>query len=140
VTRINVLVVTTSPDLKAQVIAESVASRSDMTLVKGRCVSVPEIDGAFDDTPPSQPRALILVGQDGDTNELIRRLLAKRADLVVVYVDVFGPIVAPARPYNSQRWPSPRHAPRCLRSYRPDPPMQSARTWRVITSRQGLRY
>jgi AAA+ superfamily predicted ATPase len=93
VSRINVLVVTVSLDLKAEVIAESVASRSDMTLVKGRCVSVAEIDGAFDDTPPSQPRALILVGQDGATNQLIRRLLAERADLVVVYVDVIDDIV-----------------------------------------------
>jgi AAA+ superfamily predicted ATPase len=52
-----------------------------------------EIDGAFDDTPPSQPRALILVGQDDDRNELIRRLLAERADLVVVYVDVIDDTV-----------------------------------------------
>src|SRR4051812_6171953 len=64
-----------------------------MTLVKGRCISAPEIAGAFDDMPPSQPRAMVLVGQDGETNELIHRLLAERADLVVLYVDVIDDIV-----------------------------------------------
>jgi AAA+ superfamily predicted ATPase len=93
VSRINVLVVTTSPDLKAEVIAESVASRPDMTLVRGGCVSFAEVGPALDDTPPSLPCALILVGRDAETNELTRRWLTERTDLVVMYVDVVDDIV-----------------------------------------------
>jgi AAA+ superfamily predicted ATPase len=93
VSSIYVLVAAASPDLKAEVIAESVAARSDMTLVHGRCVAVPEIDGVFDDVPASEPGALILVGDDRETNDLIDRLLAERAGLVVVYVDVTDDIV-----------------------------------------------
>jgi AAA+ superfamily predicted ATPase len=93
VSSIYVLVAAASPDLKAEVIAESVAARSDMTLVQGRCVAVPEIDGAFDEVPPSEPGALIVVGEDPEANELIDRLLAERAGLVVVYVDVIDDIV-----------------------------------------------
>jgi AAA+ superfamily predicted ATPase len=93
VSRINVLVVTTSPDLKSEVIAESVAARPDMTLLKGRCVSVAEVDLALEDTPPSAPRALILVGHYAETNELTRRWLTERTGLVVMFVDVIDDIV-----------------------------------------------
>jgi hypothetical protein len=44
VSRINVLVATASPDVKAEVIAESVAARSDMILVGGRCLALPDVD------------------------------------------------------------------------------------------------
>ena len=91
--RINVIVVTTSPDLKAEVIAESVAARQDMTLLKGRCVSVAEVDRALEDAPPSAPRALILVDQHAKTDELTRRWLTERTGLVVMYVDVIDDIV-----------------------------------------------
>jgi AAA+ superfamily predicted ATPase len=93
VSRINVLVVTTSSDLKSEVIAESVAARPDMTLVKGRCVSLAEVDLALEDTPPSAPRALILVGHYAETNELARRWLTERTGLVVMFVDVIDDIV-----------------------------------------------
>lgn len=91
--RIHVLVVTSSPDLQAEVIAESVAARPDMTLVNGRCLSLAEVDRALEDTPPTAPRALVLVDQNAKTDEMTRRWLTERTGLVVMYVDVIDDIV-----------------------------------------------
>lgn len=98
--RINVLVATTSPDVKAEVIAESVAARADMNLLAGRYVTAAEV-GALLDTIPSVPRcALVLVGRPAETNELAQRWLSQRPDLdlVVMHVDVVGDVVRIAVP------------------------------------------
>jgi AAA+ superfamily predicted ATPase len=93
VSRINVLVAATSADLKAEVIAESVAARADMTLVQRRCVSAAEVDDLLDDVPLTAQFALILVGRGNETDELAQRWLAERADLVLVLVDVVDDVV-----------------------------------------------
>jgi hypothetical protein len=101
VPRINVLVVTTSPDLKAEVIAECVSARPDMTLVGKRCVPlrpVPDVALLFQDLSPSVPCALILVSRtaeisDLEIGELTRQWLTERAGLVVMHIDVIEDIV-----------------------------------------------
>lgn len=91
--RINVLVATTSPDLKAEGIAELVAACQDMNLVEGRCVSVNEVDAALQSVAFTTRCALVLVGRSIKTHELAQRWLAERDDLVVMLVDVVGDIV-----------------------------------------------
>jgi AAA+ superfamily predicted ATPase len=93
VSRINVLVATTSLDVKAEVIAASVAVRPDMNLVERRCVLVTEVDSLLNSLPSSPPCALVLVGRPTEISELAQHWLAKRADLVVMMVDVFDDVV-----------------------------------------------
>jgi SpoVK/Ycf46/Vps4 family AAA+-type ATPase len=93
VSRINVVVATTSRDVKAQVIAASVEARPDMDLVNHRWVSASEVNAALESIPPSTPCALVLVGRPGDTNELAQQWLARRADLVVMHIDLVDDIV-----------------------------------------------
>jgi AAA+ superfamily predicted ATPase len=93
VSRINVLVASTSPDVKAEVIAASVAARPDMNLVESRFVAVAEVDNILESTPSSPQCALVLVGPSTVTNELEERWLAERADLVVMHVDVVDDVV-----------------------------------------------
>jgi len=90
VSRINVLVATTSPDLKAEVIAASVATRPDMILVENRAVAVAEVDTVLDSITVHVGCALVIVGGPTETYELAQRWLAKRSDLVVLHVDVVG--------------------------------------------------
>jgi hypothetical protein len=52
-----------------------------------------EVDLALEDTPPSAPCALILVGRSDETVEQTRRWLTERAGLVLLYVDVIDDIV-----------------------------------------------
>ncbi len=68
--RINVVVTTTSRDLKAEVIAASVEARPDMHLVNHRCVSDSEVNSVLESIPRSTRCALVLVGRPGETNEL----------------------------------------------------------------------
>lgn len=91
--RINVLVAATSPDVKAEVIAESVAARHDMSLVERRCVSLAEVDTVLESTALLTNCALVLVGRFSQTNELAQRWLAERDDLVVMHVDIVDDIV-----------------------------------------------
>ena len=91
--RINVLVATISPDLKAEVIAESVAARPDMNLIERRCVAATEVDALLKSIPASPQSALVLVGHPHETNALAERWLTQRADLVVMHVEVIGDIV-----------------------------------------------
>ena len=91
--QINVLLVTTSPDLKAEVIAESVAARPDMVLVRGRSMSVAEAGPALDELPSSAPSALILLGRSVEAGDLIERWRTERPRLVVMYVDVIDELV-----------------------------------------------
>ena len=88
--RINVLVATTSPDLKAEVISQSVATRSDMTLVRNDPVPAGEVDRVIDSIVSDSGCALVIVGNPSKTYELAQQWLAKRSDLVVLCVDVIG--------------------------------------------------
>ena len=91
--RINVLITTTSRDVKAEVIAASVEARADMNLVQHRCVAVSEVNAVLEAMPSSMPCALVLVGRPGDTSELAHTWLARRADLVVMHVDLVDDVV-----------------------------------------------
>lgn len=91
--RINVLVATTSPDLKAEVIAASVAARHDMDLIASRCVTATEVDAVLQSLASSTRSAVILVGRSTETNELAQRWLAQCAYLVVLQVDVVDDLV-----------------------------------------------
>ena len=91
--RINVLVATTSPDVKAEVIAACVAARPDMNLIENRCVTMAEVDTVLESIASSTSCALVLVGRSTETNELAQRWLTERVDLVVMHVDVVDDIV-----------------------------------------------
>jgi AAA+ superfamily predicted ATPase len=99
VAHINVLVVRTSRDVKAEGIAESVAARTDMTLVQSsteeqsRCVTVEEVDTILESIDPAVRCALVLVGRSSKTNDLAQQWLAKREELVVLHVDLIDDVV-----------------------------------------------
>jgi SpoVK/Ycf46/Vps4 family AAA+-type ATPase len=93
VARINVLVATTSPDVTAEVIAEAVASRPDMSLLERRPVAPAEVDALLGFIPAAPQCALIAVGRPGETKELADRWLLQRSDIVVMEVDVAGDTV-----------------------------------------------
>src|SRR5215475_2752117 len=78
VSLINVLVATTSPDVKAEVIAESVAARRDMNLVESRCVSMAEVDTVLKSFCSSSRCVFFLVRATTETTELAQRWLAER--------------------------------------------------------------
>ena len=86
----SILVATTSPDIKAEVIAASVAQRTDMQLVEGRVLLVPDLEAILGRVPHSSRCALVLVGRPTETTGLAQRFLMHRADLVVLLVDVVG--------------------------------------------------
>ena len=87
---INVLIATTSPDLKAEVIARSVATRSDMTLIREDPVPAGEVERVLDSIVSHAGCALVIVGNSSETYKLAQQWLAKRSDLVVLCVDVIG--------------------------------------------------
>ena len=86
--RINVLVATTSPDVRAEVIAGAVAARPDMNLLEHRPVDASRVDALLTSIPTSPQCALVIVGDAAETNEWAKRWLAQRADVVVMEVDV----------------------------------------------------
>jgi len=89
---INVLVVATSPDIKAEGIAAAVRARLDMDLVGQRVLSVAEME-ILRSLPAFPQCALVLVGPPATTNELAERWLADRGDLVVLHVELVADIV-----------------------------------------------
>lgn len=91
--QINVVVAATAPDVKAEVIAESVDARPDMTLVRGRAVAAADVDGILPSLPATPQCAIVLVGRPAETSVMADRWLALRADLVVMLVDVLEDIV-----------------------------------------------
>ena len=93
VDRINVLVASTVTDVKAEVLAECVAARSDMNLIGGHFIPVSEVETSLASVPSTFPCALIVVGEPIQTSELAEQWLAKRADCVVMLVDVVDDIV-----------------------------------------------
>jgi SpoVK/Ycf46/Vps4 family AAA+-type ATPase len=90
---IDVLVASISLDVKAEVIAASVAARPDMNLLESRFVTVAEVDAILESVSPSSQCALVLIGPSAETDELAERWLTERADLVVLHVDVVDDIV-----------------------------------------------
>jgi len=78
VTRINVVVATTSPDFEAEGIARSVQARPDMSLVEGHCVATHEVDNVLESLSFATPCALVLVERASESDELAQRWLAKR--------------------------------------------------------------
>ena len=93
VSPINVLVVATSPDVKAEGIAAAVEARADMTLVGHRVLTAADTNNLLPTLPSSPPSALVLVGPPAETNALAARWLAERADLVVMHVEIVADIV-----------------------------------------------
>ena len=91
--RINVLVTTASSDFWAEVIAESVAERSDMSLVESRCVKPSEVDDILESLAPSTRCALVLVGRSDELDQEADRWARERRGLVVMYVDMGDDIV-----------------------------------------------
>ena len=91
--QIHVLVAATSPDLKAEGIASSVTSRSDMTLLESHVVDVARVDELLEAVPISERCALVLVGPITQTNEIAQRWLVRRDELVVMLVEIVGDIV-----------------------------------------------
>lgn len=88
--QIRILVATTSPDIKAEVIATSVAKRSDMQLVEDRVLPASDIEETLNSLPGSRRCALVLVGRPVKTSELAQQFLAQHVDLVVLQVDIVG--------------------------------------------------
>lgn len=86
----NVLVATTLPDLKAEVIAAAVAARSDMVLVKDGPVAARDVARVLDSLGGAAGCALLIVGDPNETYRLSQQWLTKRSDLVVLCVDVVG--------------------------------------------------
>jgi len=93
VSRINVLVAATSPDLQALGIVEAVASRADMNLLQRRVIAASEVDALLASIPRAPRCALVVVGHPDETGTLAAAWLAKRADVVVMHVEVIGDIV-----------------------------------------------
>ena len=91
--RINVLVAATSQDVKAEVLAECVATRSEMHLVSGHYVLVSQLGTILESISPSDPCALVLVGRPEETEELAQGWLAERSKLVVMHVDIVDDFV-----------------------------------------------
>ena len=88
--RIQVLVATTSPDLKASFISEAVARRTDMALVENRIFAAEEVQATLATMAPEAPAALIVVGRNEFSEDMAARWLAQRRNLVVLGVDIVG--------------------------------------------------
>jgi DNA polymerase III delta prime subunit len=99
--RINVLVAYTSHDVVADGIAASVAGRADMSLVSPTqegsrqhlSLTVAEAEALLESLPPSPQCAVVLVGRPIEADDLAQRWIAKRADLVVMHVEVGRDVV-----------------------------------------------
>lgn len=87
------MVVATSPDVLAEVIAAAVARRVDMTLAENRIASVAEVHATLPAIAPDLPCALIVVGCRGDTEQYVEQWLDERPNLVVLRLDIIGDIV-----------------------------------------------
>jgi AAA+ superfamily predicted ATPase len=93
VSSINVIVATTSADVKAEIIAESIKARADMNLVGGHFIAADKVDSFLESTPSPPHCAVVLVGDPAETSALAERWLAERADLVVMLLDVVDDVV-----------------------------------------------
>lgn len=87
---ISILVATTSPDIKAEIIAESVKERPDLHLLENGVLPADESERILGLLPDSHPCALIMVGRPGRTSDLASLFLRQRPGLLVLQVDVIG--------------------------------------------------
>ena len=90
VSRINVLVASTSEDVRAGVIARAVAAREDMDLLLPDPVAAAEVDALLSTIPRTPRCALVVVGPAAETHGLAGRWVEQRRDLVVMEVDLAG--------------------------------------------------
>jgi hypothetical protein len=93
VSRINVLVASVSVDAKAEVIAERVAARPDMTLVGGPFMKADKVDAFLEASPALPQIAVILLGNPAETRQIAEQWVARRADLVVMLVDLVDDVI-----------------------------------------------
>lgn len=93
VSQIHVLVVASSPDVMAEVIAAAVVRHADMVLVDDRIAAVAEVQAALFSVPAASPCALIVIGGGDDTEEHVDRWLAARPNLVILRLEIGGDIV-----------------------------------------------
>lgn len=87
---ISVLVATTSPDIKAEIIAESVMERPDLQLLENRVLPADEPGRLLGLIPDSSSCALMLIGRPGRTSALARWFLQERPHLLVLQIDIKG--------------------------------------------------
>lgn len=87
---IHVLVAMTSSDVTAEVIAEAVAERSDMSLLERRPLPAVEVEAFLRSVPTTTRCAVVIVGRLTETSDFAERWLAARAGLVVMDVDLVG--------------------------------------------------
>jgi hypothetical protein len=96
VSRVSIFIATTSPDIKAEVIASAVkARRGEMDYagyreLRGDNREDEEVDEILKLMSLSTRSALVLVGLPDDTKKYTGKFLAHRADLVVLQVDLVG--------------------------------------------------
>jgi SpoVK/Ycf46/Vps4 family AAA+-type ATPase len=93
VSRINVIVAYTSPDLVATLIAPMVSATGDMQLINHEPVPAAEVDALLASLPPSPQCAVIVVGEATDAMQQAARWRRSRADLVVLLVEIVGDTV-----------------------------------------------
>ena len=82
----KVVVAATALDIKAESIAGAVAERTDMALVGGRVLTVPELDELIESQTLSGRCCIVLVGPDPATEAPAERYLARSAQYVVLRV------------------------------------------------------
>jgi SpoVK/Ycf46/Vps4 family AAA+-type ATPase len=90
VSRINVLVATTSKDVRADVIAGAVAGRADMNLLDHDPVLAKDVEAFLRAIPATPQCALVVIGAPAETNKFAEQWLVQRADIVVMEVDLLG--------------------------------------------------
>src|SRR5215469_13171929 len=83
---LQVVVAATALDIKAESIAGAVAERTDMALVGGRVLTVPEVDALIESQNLSGRCCIVLVGPDPATEAPAERYLARSAEYVVLRV------------------------------------------------------
>jgi SpoVK/Ycf46/Vps4 family AAA+-type ATPase len=93
VLRINVFVVATFNDQKAEAIAERVAKRPDMTLVGSHFMLPGQVDDLLAGQPFPQSAAILLVGPASDTRAIAERWVAKWTDVVVMLIDFVDDVI-----------------------------------------------
>jgi len=86
VSRVNVVVAATAPDIQAEGIAGAILERPDMKLIAGRVLAVNETDAVLDSRALRGRCGIVLVGPDADTEEPAERYLSASADYVVMRV------------------------------------------------------
>jgi AAA+ superfamily predicted ATPase len=86
VSRVQVVVAATAPDIQAEGIAGAVAERVDMMLVAQRVLTVAETNALLESRSLTGRCGIILVGPDADTEEPAERYFAQCPDYVVMRV------------------------------------------------------